>query len=72
MIGPRQGNGTNLVERRSWTVNLLNAATPAEVKVNGKIIDSADWDYNASVRKLSVRLPETDCNTQSEIIVRYR
>ena len=72
VIAPRQGDGTNLVERRSWTVNLLNAATPAEVKINGKIIDSADWDYNDSDRKLSVRLPETDCNTQSEIIVRYR
>ena len=72
VIAPRQGDATNLMKRRSWTVNLLNAATPAEVKVNGKIIDSADWDYNDSDRKLSVRLPETDCNTQSEIIVRYR
>lgn len=72
VIAPRQGNGTNLVERRSWTVNLLNAATPAEVKVNGKIIDQSGWDYNAAERKLSVRLPETNCDTPSEVIVRYR
>lgn len=72
VIAPRQGDGTNLVERRSWTVNLLNAATPAEVKVNGKIIDQSGWDYNAADRKLSVRLPETNCDMPSEVIVRYR
>lgn len=72
VIAPRQGDATNLVERRSWTVNLLNAASPAEVRVNGKIIDQSGWDYNAAERKLSVRLPETNCDTPSEVIVRYR
>lgn len=72
VIAPRQGDATNLVKHRSWTVNLLNAASPAEVRVNGKIIDQSGWDYNAAERKLSVRLPETNCDTPSEVIVRYR
>lgn len=70
-ITPRQGDSSGLVERRSWTLNVLNAAKPKSVKINGKSLRSSEWEYVADNKTLTINIPETDCSVMTEVKVKY-
>ena len=70
-ITPRQGDSSGLVERRSWTLNVLNAAKPKSVKINGKSLRSSEWEYVADNKTLTINIPETDCSVKTEVKIKY-
>lgn len=70
-IAPREGDSSGLVERRSWALNVLNAAKPKSVKINGKSLKSSEWKYDADNKTLTINIPETDCSVMTEVKVKY-
>lgn len=70
-IGSREGSCLNLVGSRSWELDVLNAAKPEWVKVNGRKLKKSDWKYDAVGRTLSVSVPDAECSLRTEIKVRY-
>lgn len=69
LIEPRQGEQANLVQRRSWILNVINADTPATIKINGKKAPRKSWNYDADGRRLTIHIPETSCDNELEIVV---
>lgn len=71
IIEPREGVQTDLVQSRSWILNILNAGTPVEIKINGVKAEQTAWEYNAEGKKLTIRIPEATCNNRQEVVVEY-
>lgn len=71
-IAPREGCADGLVPKRAWTLNILNAATPERVTVNGVTADKADWSYDSGNRTLKVNVTTTSCDKPVEVSVTYR
>lgn len=67
-IEPRKGNATRLVDRRAWTLNIMNASEPTSVKVNGK---KSNWEYNVNSKTLTINIPQAPCTSKNEIKVKY-
>lgn len=70
-VAPREGDSSGLVEKRSWVLNVLNAARPRSVKINGKSLKSSEWKYVADNKTLTINIPETDCSVMTEVKVKY-
>lgn len=70
-IAPRHGEQSNLVQSRSWKLNILNASSPLEIRINGNNPDSDTWNYDADNRRFAIMIPETPCDTGIEIVVKY-
>lgn len=71
IIEPRQGEQSNLVQNRSWQLNIFNACPPEEITINGVAPAENEWAYDADKHCLTVRIPETNCNTKLEVVVKY-
>ncbi len=70
-IAPREGCSDNLVPRRSWQLDVHNAERPKSVSINGKVIAPSAWNYSPKARCLTVRVPETDCLSQTVVKAEY-
>lgn len=70
-IAPREGEDSNLVGRRSWKLNILNATLPKSVKVDNKTLNASDWEYSIENKTLSVNIPEADCSVRRVVKVKY-
>ncbi len=71
-ISPREGDSNGLVEQRAWQLNVLNAKEPISVKNKGISLSPSEWNYAAADRLLTIKLPESRCSAQVEIVVEYR
>lgn len=69
VIFPRKGFVDGLPVARRWTLNILNAAAPKSVTVNGRTIDKSLWSYDAAARCLVVNVEKTDCQRKIKIKV---
>ena len=69
VIFPRKGFVDGLPLARRWTLNILNAAAPKSVTVNGRTIDKSLWSYDAVAKRLVVNVEKTDCQRKIKIKV---
>ena len=74
LICPRSGEQSNLIQSRSWVLNVLNACNPEKIKINGcvKELENLDYNYDVNNRQLTIRIPETNCSERIEINVVYQ
>ncbi len=72
LICPREGDQSNLVQSRSWKLNIFNACPPDEIKINGFVLGQKDWHYNAADKELSISIPKTNCSEAIKITVTYK
>lgn len=70
-IEPREGDASGLVESRSWKINILNAARPEAVTLNGASRATPQWSYDEKGRTLSVDLPATACSDRLHVTINY-
>lgn len=70
-IAPREGDDSNLVRRRSWKLNILNATLPKSVKLNNKTLNASEWEYSIENKTLRVNIPEADCSVKRVVEVKY-
>lgn len=71
-IEPREGDPSNLVDRRSWTLNILNVSEPKTVTLNGKKLKATEWRYSDTDKNLLVNVPETKCSAKTVVRVKYQ
>ena len=71
VIEPRQGNASGLVEKRLWTLEILNVPSPEQISLNGSELTPRAWKYDADSRTLTISLPETRCSERNEVSVTY-
>lgn len=71
VIEPRQGNASGLVEKRLWTLEILNVPAPEQISLNGSELTPRAWKYDADSRTLTISLPETRCSERNEVSVTY-
>lgn len=69
VIFPRKGFVDGLPLARRWTLNILNAAAPKSITVNGRTIDKSLWSYDAVAKRLVVNVEKTDCQRKIKIKV---
>lgn len=71
IIEPREGTATKLLQKRSWSLNLIDVQTPKYVEINGKRIKQSSFTYLKPEKELRIRIPSTDCNKRTAIKIKY-
>jgi hypothetical protein len=66
-IHPRVGKFSGMPESRSYTVEFLSVNRPNSVSIDGRQVDSTNWNYKNDSRVLTVNVPRTSC--QKKIVV---
>ena len=68
VIAPRRGQYEGMLAERAWQVEFLLEDEPREVTVNG--VATADWTYDALMRRVVVSVPASLCGEQ--VVVRLQ
>lgn len=71
IIAPREGNSSNLVESRSWKINVFNSTTPKSIEINGKKLKASDWEYVSGNKTLVINVPKASCSVKTVVKVKY-
>ncbi|MGQ4511107.1 TIM-barrel domain-containing protein [Streptomyces sp. DW26H14] len=66
-IGPVAGSFKGQRAGRSWTVTFMNAHAPRSVTVNGKLLPSSSWSWNADRATLTVTAPGQSVHRPLEV-----
>ncbi len=65
------GNAPELMSKRGYTLNVHGCDVPSSVKINGKKISNADYQYDKTASNLIVTIPTTDCNKTIKVEVKH-
>ena len=58
-IAAAQGRYPGALTRRAWTIRFAGIAPPEAVRLNGRVLDTGEWQYDALQKILSVPVAAT-------------